>query len=135
MESKVSEAVERHGHGHNCAQAVLCAYCGLFGADEQLMYRAAEGLGGGMGCMKGTCGALSAACVLAGLKNSDGNVGGSKTRGSTGRLAKALVNGFEERIGATKCADIKGVGNGRVLAPCSECVKVAAELVEEVLLG
>ncbi|MGI6204783.1 MAG: C-GCAxxG-C-C family protein [Anaerovoracaceae bacterium] len=135
MSTRIEDAVSRHRHGHNCAQAVLCAYCDLYGADEQLMYRAAEGLGGGMGCMEGTCGALSAACILAGLKNADGNVGHSATRGSTGRLSKAIVKGFEERIGATKCADIKGVGTGHVLAPCEDCVKTAAELVDEILYG
>ena len=31
MESRVKETIVRHDKGYNCAQAVACTYCDLFG--------------------------------------------------------------------------------------------------------
>lgn len=45
-------------------------YYDLFGANEKELFCLTEGLGHGMGTMEGTCGAVTAACVLAGLKGS-----------------------------------------------------------------
>ena len=36
MESRVQQAAQRHSRGYNCAQAVACTYCDLFGVDEQM---------------------------------------------------------------------------------------------------
>ena len=73
METRVQQTTERHRRGYNCAQAVACTYCDLFGLDEETAFRLTEGYGLGMGNMEGTCGALSAACLLAGMKNSTGD--------------------------------------------------------------
>ena len=82
MESRVKETIVRHDKGYNCAQAVACTYCDLFGYKEEDVFRMTEGFGLGMGCMAGTCGALSGAVLLAGLKNSDGQIDAPKTKGS-----------------------------------------------------
>ena len=74
MESRVEKTIELHNKGYNCAQSVACAYCDLVGVDEVTMFKMTEGLGLGMGGMEGTCGALTGACVLAGMKNSSGNI-------------------------------------------------------------
>lgn len=66
METRVDQVAEKHKSGYNCAQAVACAYCDLVGIDEETMFRMTEGLGLGMGGMEGTCGAVTAACVIAG---------------------------------------------------------------------
>ena len=74
MNTRVEETIKRHDKGYNCAQAVACTYCDLVGMDEKTMFRLTEALGLGMGGMEGTCGALTGACILAGLKNSTGNL-------------------------------------------------------------
>ena len=79
MESRVQKAIDLHHKGYNCAQAVVCAYCDLFGLDEETAYRASEAFGFGMGQME-VCGALSGACMLAGLKNSGGLAAVGKTK-------------------------------------------------------
>ena len=38
------------------------------------MFKLAEGFGLGMGCMDGTCGAVSGAVAIAGMCNSTGNL-------------------------------------------------------------
>ena len=65
-------ALELHGMKYNCAQAVACTLAPLIGADEELCFRAAEGLGGGMGGLTETCGAVSGAAMAIGLANSNG---------------------------------------------------------------
>ena len=63
MESRVQKAIDLHHKGYNCAQAVVCAYCDLFGLDEETAYRASEAFGFGMGQME-VCGALAGACTV-----------------------------------------------------------------------
>ena len=70
MESRKEKANALHDKGYNCAQAVACTFADKVDVDEEVLFRACEGLGLGMGCMQGTCGAISGACVLAGFVNS-----------------------------------------------------------------
>ena len=63
-----------HNSKYNCAQAVLLAFADEIGEDKEVLFRISEGFGFGAGCGEGICGALSGAIMLAGLKNSDGNL-------------------------------------------------------------
>ena len=54
-------AIAKRNKGYNCAQSVACTYCEDFGLSEAEMFRITEGLGTGLGCTYGTCGALAAA--------------------------------------------------------------------------
>ena len=38
MSSRVEKALENHGKGYNCCQAVACAYADLVGVDENLIF-------------------------------------------------------------------------------------------------
>ena len=133
MESRVNECGLRHLKGFNCAQSVACTYADLVGCDEVTMFKMTEGLGLGMGGMQGTCGALSGACVLAGMKNSGGNLTHPATKGETYQLSREMVRRFQAVAGATNCKDLKGVETGEVLHPCPACISDAAKIVEEVL--
>ena len=67
-------AARLHGNGYNCCQAVLLTFCDELGVDPVTAFKIGEGFGLGMGGMENTCGALSGAIMLAGLKNSDGDL-------------------------------------------------------------
>ena len=112
MDSRIKDTIVRHDKGFNCAQAVACTYCDLLGYKEEDIFRMTEGFGLGMGCMAGTCGALSGAVLLAGLKNSDGQINAPKTKGKTYKLSRQLLERFQERCGSTICAELKGVTTG-----------------------
>ncbi len=131
---RVKRADELHKQGYNCAQAVACAYCDLFNADEKEVFRMMEAYGLGMGDMKCTCGAVSAMVALAGLKNSDADLDAPKTKGSTYKIAKELTKAFREKNGSVICADLKGVETGEPLRSCKGCIEDAAKIVEEKLL-
>ena len=130
MESRTKDAIARHMRGYNCAQAVVCTYCDLFGVDEQTAYRLSEGFGLGMGT-QGTCGAMSGALMLASLKNSGGIENAGATKGSTYGIARELTADFAAQAGSTQCAAIK---SPPVIFSCGECIEAASAWVEKHLL-
>lgn len=131
--TKKELAIALHDKGYNCAQAVVCAFKEELGMDEEILFKAAEGFGLGMGCMKGTCGAISGAVMAAGFKNSTANFDGPKSKMDTYKLSKEIVNAFEAKNGATICGDLKGIETGTVLRSCPGCIEDAVDLVEKVL--
>lgn len=131
--TKKELAIALHDRKFNCCQAVACAFAQEIGVDVPTLFKAGEGFGLGMGGTEGTCGALSGAVMLAGFVNSDGNIDDPKTKASTYQLSKELVARFQEKNGSIKCAELKGIGTGKVLRSCPDCIMDAVELVEEVL--
>lgn len=115
IEERAARAVKLKA-GCNCAQAVVLSYADKLPLEEETLKKLAAGYGGGMGCMEGTCGALVGAVMVAGMLT-DGQ--------GTGRYAREILLGFRERCGATICKDLKGVETGKVLCPCTECVRNA----------
>ncbi len=132
----VEKYVEQmHDRTFNCCQCVLCALANQVDLDEQTLFRIGEGFGGGLGTLNGVCGALSGAVILAGLKNSDGNMEAPKSKPSTMAMVRKMQDSFREEVGAIICREIKGVDTGKVLCSCPDCVRIAARIAEEVLTG
>ncbi|MGN1148167.1 MAG: C-GCAxxG-C-C family protein [Lachnospiraceae bacterium] len=131
--TKKELAIALHDKKYNCAQAVACAFAEEIGVEKELLFKACEGFGLGMGGMQGTCGAISGAVMLAGFLNSDGNVENPGTKASTYQLSREIVQKFEEKNKASRCRDLKGVDTGKVLRSCPDCIMDAVEIVQEVL--
>ena len=110
---------------HNCAQAVLHTYSDKAGIDEAQAMNIANALGGGMGNTEGTCGALVGAGIVLGLVNKD--------KVKSMRQMRQIMTRFQQRNGATQCRLLKGIGTGKVLRECPDCVADAAEFLEEAL--
>ena len=126
-------AIALHDKKFNCCQAVACAFAEEVGIDEATLFKIGEGFGLGMGCMEGTCGALSGAIMLAGLKNSDGNTSAPATKADTYKLSKELLQKFVEKTGSSVCKELKGVETGKMLCSCPDCIKIGVEVVQDVL--
>ena len=122
-----------HNSKYNCAQAVLLAFADEIGEDKEVLFRISEGFGFGAGCGEGICGALSGAIMLAGLKNSDGNLEAPGTKASTYKIAKEMKEKFVTKTGGLICKDLKGLDGGKVLCSCPDCIGYAVEVLEEVL--
>ncbi|MBQ9934841.1 MAG: C_GCAxxG_C_C family protein [Lachnospiraceae bacterium] len=135
MESRVDKTIELHNKGYNCAQAVACAYCDLVGVDEETMFKMTEGLGLGMGGMEGTCGAVTGACILAGMKNSTGNLDVPNSKVNTYKLSREILESFKVKNGSVVCKELKGVQTGKMLRACPGCIMDAASLVEKILFS
>ena len=136
MESRVADCAALHAKGYNCAQAVACAYADLVGADKQALFAATEGLGLGMGCMEGTCGALSGGLYANGDETENLNISMDTSRktpkGATYKVSRQIVEQFAEACGATRCRDLKGIDTGEVLCSCPQCIENAARILENV---
>lgn len=103
MSHKALELFTKVPREHNCAQAVA-AGCGK----EELVAELSS-CGGGR-APEGFCGALYASLLLVKEENKE--------------KVKAQ---FGETAGAVTCREIKGTHK----YPCTECVRLAAELVEK----
>lgn len=133
MASRVEKALENHKKGYNCSQAVACAYCDLVGVDEETMFKIMEGYGLGMGGAQATCGAVSGAVAIAGMKNSAGNLEGPFSKGATYKLSKEIVNEFTNLNQSVVCKDLKGMDTGKVLRSCDGCIEDASHLLEKII--
>lgn len=128
MNSRTEQAVEKKRSGMNCAQAVACTYCDLAGMDEATMEAMTQSLGAGIGgTMEGTCGAITGACTILGMLNKESG------RAKAMQDARHIMNAFQERNQSVVCKDLKGVETGKVLRSCDDCVRDAAEFLEETL--
>ncbi len=110
----------------NCCQAVCLAFADTLPIDGAALRNLASGFGLGMGCMEATCGALVGAVAVAGMR-----LGGDGAM----QTAKEMLSRFKEKCGAVTCRDLKGVGTGKVLCACEDCVRNAAAIAEEVVSG
>lgn len=131
--TKKELAIAKHDIKFNCAQAVACSFAEEVGVPEEILFKANEGFGLGMGGTEGICGALSGAVMLAGFKNSDGNLTNPGTKADTYQLSKEMVRSFEEKTGGTICKQLKGIETGKVLCSCPDCICKGVEVVSEVL--
>lgn len=129
--NKEEYAVQLRNKGYNCAQAVLCAYAKELNVDEKQLFILSEGLGSGLACTQGTCGALNAACMIQSVLSSTGNLETPNSKGITYPKVVKIVKDFENEVGALKCRDIKGIETGTVLMECEDCVRLACKLVDK----
>ena len=53
--------------GYNCAQSVVMAFADVLGANEDTLMAASLPLGGGLGRLRETCGAISGGAIVLGL--------------------------------------------------------------------
>ena len=133
MSNRSDIALENHKKKYNCCQAVACAFADKVGIDEPTLFKMTEGFGLGMGCTEGTCGAVSGAILLAGLKNSNGAIDNPTTKAGTYKLSSEIIQKFKDKNGSVVCREIKGLDNGTVLRSCDGCIEDAAKIVEEIL--
>lgn len=131
--TKKELAISLHDQKYNCAQSVACAFAEDLNIDPQILFKICEGFGLGMGCMNGTCGAISGAVALLGMKTSDGNLDSPATKASTYQLSRELLEKFQQKNSSTICKELKGIDTGTVLRSCPGCIEDAVEFVEEIL--
>lgn len=134
MDNRIEKALENHKKGYNCSQAVVCAYCDLFGVDEETAFRLSEGFGGGMGGMQETCGAVTGMYMLAGLKGSGGQLLCGKTKAETYKVIRQLAEEFKSMNSTVICRELLGKDGQPKKRSCQGCIEDASRLVETFLL-
>ena len=120
------ERAVMYKRNYNCCQAVLMAFAPELNLPEEKLLAIGACFGSGMGCMEETCGALCGAQIAQGLLKFDNR--------RMNPQASRLRAEFEQRCGATRCKDLKGVVSDHgVLCSCEDCVRHAVKSLEEML--
>ncbi|MDY3297808.1 C-GCAxxG-C-C family protein [Selenomonas sp.] len=135
FEERLEKARGLHERGYNCAQSVACAFADKTEVPADVLFAANEGYGAGQGTMDGVCGALMGAIMLGGLRSSTRNLAQPNSKPATMKLSRELMKAFEASAGALYCKDLKGVGTGKVICTCPDCIRKACELAEELVYG
>ena len=90
----------------------------------ELLDRMGAAFGGGMASMEATCGSLCGAQMALGLMEFQGRPIPAR--------ARAVLNAFREKAGATQCRVLKGIDAGKALCSCDDCVRFAVDALESV---
>jgi len=138
-----AEALFREGY--SCSQAVLMTFAATAGLDPSTAARVASTFGGGMARHGWTCGALTGALMVVGLRLGSASATDTAARDEAYARVKALVDRFRDTHGATECRHLIGCDladpaerqaasdAGVFLNVCPQFVRTAARLLAETL--
>ena len=133
------KAIHYFHQGYNCAQSVFAAFADQVGLTEEAALRFSSAFGAGLGRMRGTCGAFSGLCMVAGFCK--GNLTGApEDKEIIFSLTRELAAEFKQQFGSLTCRELLHLEdemeasarpNDRTSAyyanrPCEQCVKFCA---------
>ena len=142
--SCVEAAVERFRAGCNCSQAILSIYGQALGVDAATALRIACGFGGGMRLAE-TCGAVTGAIMVIGLRHGPVECTDRAAKGETYRLTVEFSARYRARHGSVSCRDLLGCDistpeglrqaqeQNLFATRCPEMVREAALILEQML--
>jgi C_GCAxxG_C_C family probable redox protein len=143
--SKPDKAVSTFLSGFNCAQAILSTWAPELGVDEKTALRLATGVGAGISRMGETCGAVTGAILVLGLKHGRDRLEAEEAKEKTYALAQKFVSEFRRRNGSIGCKELLGFDistpeglqaireKGLEKTVCANLVRNAAEILESLL--
>lgn len=141
----VDRAVAIFESGFNCSQSVCAAYAEQLGLDRELALKISAGFGGGMGRMAQTCGAVSGAFMILGLKYGPTDPDDKAAKEHTYERIRVFAEQFTARQGSLLCRELldcdistaEGLQYARdqklFTERCPAFVKTAAEILAEML--
>lgn len=92
--------------GFNCSQSVLAAFCGEFDFRQDAALKLATAFGAGMARQQRTCGAVTGAMMVLGLRYGMGLHDPSEYKNVTYAKTIAFFEEFSKRNGSVKCRDL-----------------------------
>lgn len=142
---KQESALSCFKKGFSCSQAVLSAFAPGFGMDPEMALRVAGSFGGGMARMGETCGAVTGAFMVIGLKYGMTDAGNQQAKERTYEVARSFVEAFRSEHGSIRCKDLLGCDisvpsamkqakeSGMFETVCPKFVGSAVRLLEELV--
>lgn len=143
LSPRAKRALALFGEGRCCAQAVLMAYADVAGVTEEQAALLAAGLGGGLGRLRLTCGAFTAAAMVCGALVDAKHGGDNEQRVAVYTRVQALHDEMVQRVGTVNCGEL--LGRGREVPvpekrtpeyyasrPCARVVLAACRAIEAV---
>lgn len=143
--TNVEEAISLFKKGFRCSQAILSTYGIEFGLDQELALKLASPFGGGIGSLGNTCGAVTGAIMVLGLKYGHSKVGEMKKKEKANEIAREFVEKFNSRNGSIMCKELldcdistpegrnKAIEEKLFIEICPNLVRDSAEILEELL--
>lgn len=140
------QALAYFHRGFNCAQSVFTPFAAQLGLSESSALLVSSAFGAGLGRMRGTCGAFSGLCMVAGFCR--GNLTGDPTdKEKIFALTRELAEAFRQEFGTLLCSELLHLNeeaeesarpSDRTAAyyaarPCERCVAFCAKLAEQLL--
>jgi C_GCAxxG_C_C family probable redox protein len=141
----IDVAVNRIAGGFNCSQAILSAFSHRFDLPEETAFRIAAPFGAGIGRMGGTCGAVSGAYMVIGLKYGHISAEDLESKEKAYQVARMFAERFRARLGSLECRELLGYDLskpeelqrireiGLFQTRCPELVHASAEVLAELL--
>ena len=141
-----TRALEYFHQGFNCAQSGFAAFATQVGLSEEAALRFSSAFGAGLGRMRGTCGAFSGHCLVAGF--CQGNlIGQPEDKERIFALTRSLADDFKAEFGTLTCRELLHLDeemeqsarpNERPAAyyaarPCERCVAFCARKAQALL--
>ena len=126
-EARVALAVGYFKNGYNCSQAVAMSFADVYQVPLPLMSRLSTSFGGGIGRMRGTCGAVCGMSMLVGLEIPDAHDApmpsvdsasvspypDAEVKKKNYEVVQRLANEFKQETGSIICADLLGLTQGK----------------------
>ena len=143
--SEINRAVSCFNEGFSCSQAIFSAFSEKLGVPRDLAFKIASGFGGGMSRMGETCGAVTGAFMVIGLKYSSTSAKNVEAKEKTYTLVRDFAERFKKLYGSLKCKELIHCDlitpEDRELAKkknifndlCQKFVRSAAEILKEIL--
>jgi len=145
--TKVEQAVKcfNDGQGFNCCQSILSTYCDEYGLDRETALKITTAFGGGMARLGDTCGALTGAIMVIGLKYGRTQIEDVATREKAYELVQELIKRFKARNGFIMCRDLLGYDPStpqenlsidqqkQHTIVCPKVIRDTAEIIENIL--
>jgi len=145
IKGKAEEAVAYFEKGFVCSQAVFATYAESLGLKPEIALPIADAFGAGMGGMAETCGAVTGAFMVIGLKYGRVQAENSEAKEKTRRIIKEFVRQFKKNHGSITCKTLLDIdistdegmkaANDRGLfeTHCPKFVREAAEILENLI--
>jgi len=143
LKSKEAEGVFKEGY--NCAQAIVVSFAGECSIAESDALRMASVFGAGMGRMQETCGAVTGAFMVIGLKYGFTKPDDPEQRAAVLDKTREFVRDFKGEFGTISCRELLKCDlnteegqkkhrdeNQRELI-CSRCVTRSAQITEAIV--
>lgn len=106
INSRSEEAVKCFNANFNCCQAVFATYSEQLGLNRETALKISSPFGGGIARMGDTCGAVTGALMLIGLKEGQYQSEDKEAKDKCYRLSQEFIGKFKELYGSIICRDI-----------------------------
>lgn len=106
--TQAENAVKNFQEGWSCSQAVFGAFSEAWGLEKERAHKIAQAFGGGMARLGLTCGAVTGALMVIGLKHGRTRPQDAEAKEKTYALAREFMSRFEAKHGSLVCRELIG---------------------------